>query len=104
MHAYVVSHGRYMPVDVLGKLAEGARAFFYAATPASTLGALADELPPLSPGVAHVLTGRHWLTSEGVAGQLALLGFLPRHWSYTRDLYPRRSGRALQKAYELLCW
>ena len=33
-----------------------------------------------------------------------LLGFLPHSWAYTRDLYSRRSRRALQKAYELLCW
>ena len=37
------------------------------------------------------------------AGQLALLGFL-RSWTYAQDLYSRRSGGALQKAYELLCW
>ena len=51
-----------------------------------------------------MLAGRHWLEDDGVAGQLALLGFLPRHWSYTRDLDSRRAGRAIQKAYELLCW
>ena len=104
MHAYVAPHGRYTPVDVYEKLAEGARAFFFAATPVSALGARAAGLPPLPPSVAHVLKGRHWLAGSGVAGQLALLGFLPRRWSYTRDLYSRRTGRALQKAYELLCW
>ena len=104
MHAYVVLHGQHALVDVLAKLAEGARALFYAATPVSTLGTRAAELPLLLSSVAHVLTGRHWLAGDGVAGQLALLGFLPRHWSYTRDLYSRRAGRALKKAYELLCW
>ena len=76
----------------------------FAATPASTLGARATELPPLPPNAAHALTGRHWLAGSGVANQLTLLGFLPRCWTYTRDLYSRRAGRALQKAYELLCW
>ena len=51
-----------------------------------------------------MLKGRHWLVGSGVAGQLALLGFLPRSWSYIRDLYSRHTGHALQKAYELLCW
>ena len=96
MHAYVAPHGRYTPVDVYEKLAEGARAFFFAATPGSALGARAAALPLLSPSVAQMLKGRHWLTGSGVARQLALLGFLPRSWSYIRDLYSRRSGRALQ--------
>ena len=51
-----------------------------------------------------MLTGRHWLAGDEAAGQLALLGFLPRSWACTRDLYSRRSGGALQKAYELLRW
>ena len=51
-----------------------------------------------------MLTGRHWLAGDAPTGQLALLGFLPRRWSYVRDLYSRRTGRAIQKAYELLCW
>ena len=104
MHAYVVPHGQLAPVDVLARLAEGARAVFYAATPVSALGTRATKLLLLPSDVAHVLTGRHWLARDGVAGQLALLGFLPRRWSYTRDLHSRRAGRALQKAYELLCW
>ena len=33
-----------------------------------------------------------------------MMGFLPRSWAYIRDMYSRRSGRALQKACELLCW
>ena len=86
-----------MPDDVYTTLAEGARAFLFAATPASTLGARATGLPPLPPNAAHALTGRHWLAGSGVANQLALLGFLPRCWTYTRDLYSRRTGRALQK-------
>ena len=55
-------------------------------------------------GAARVLTGRHWLADDEAAGQLALLGFLPRSWAYVRDLYSQCFGRALQKAYELLCW
>ena len=51
-----------------------------------------------------MLTGRHWLAGGGATGQLALLGFLPRSWTYICNLYSRRSGRALQKACELLCW
>ena len=51
-----------------------------------------------------MLMGRHWLSGHAVAGQLALMGYLPRSWMCIRDLYSHRSGRALQKAYELLCW
>ena len=51
-----------------------------------------------------MLAGRHWLDGDGAAGQLALLGFLPSRWSFIRDLYSRRAGRAIQKAYKLLCW
>jgi hypothetical protein len=104
MCACVVSHGQRVPVDALVELAQGVRAFFDAATPASTLGVRAAEVSSLPSGVARVLAGRHWLTDDGAAGQLALLGFLPSHWSYTRDLYSRRTGRSVQKAYELLCW
>ena len=39
-----------------------------------------------------------------MGGQLALLGFLPCEWSFIRDLFSRRAGRAIQKAYELLWW
>ena len=70
----------------------------------TVLGARAAEIPPLPSDAARVLTGRHWLAGDEAAGQLALLGFLPRSWAYVCDLYSRRSGRALQKAYELMCW
>ena len=102
-HAYVVSDGRHAADDIIEELAAGARAFLYAATPASVLGARAAE-PPLPAGATRVLTGRHWLSGDAVAGQLTLMGFLPRSWACIRDLYSRRSRRALQRAYELLCW
>ena len=104
MHAYVVSHEQHVPEDIVGELAAGARAFFYTATPASSLGARAAELPSLPSGASHVLTGKHWLAGNQVAGQLALLGFLPHSWACTCDLYSWCSGRALLKANELLCW
>ena len=98
MHAYIISHARDTPHDVLEDLAKGVRAFFYAATPASTLGTRVAEVSPLPPNAAAVLTGRHWLAGGAAQGQLALLGFLPSCWSYVRDLYSRRTGRAIQKA------
>ena len=45
MHAYIASHGQHTPVDVLEELAKGVRAFFYAATPASTLGCGPPRFP-----------------------------------------------------------
>ena len=38
MHAYVISHGQHVLEDIVRGLAAGACAFFYAATPASSLG------------------------------------------------------------------
>ena len=71
MHTYVVSHGQDATEDVVEKLTAGARAFFYyAATPASSLGARAAELPPLPSRAGHVLTGRHWLAGDGLQGSL----------------------------------
>ena len=87
MCACIISHARDTPHTVLEGLVEGVRAFFYAATPASTLGAQVAEVSLLSPGATAVLTGRHWLTGGAAQGQLALLRFLPSCWSYVHDLY-----------------
>jgi hypothetical protein len=71
---------------VLEELAGAVRAFFYAATPASALGTRTTEVSLLSSDATALLTGRRWLTGDAAQGRLALLGLLPRRWSYVRDL------------------
>ena len=85
-----------------GRLREWLRSFLMAACAPCEL----RKLPVAKPTQAlqDMLQGRHWVRDQGLPKRLAHLSFLPSGWSLLRDLQPRREGRAMQKAHELICW
>ena len=83
-------------------LVERLRSFLLAACAPDVLRKLRVAAP--TEALQAVLRGRHWIRAQNLPQRLAHLGFLPSGWSLLRDLLPRREGRAMQKAHELICW